>query len=43
MGEPILTIYTSYDVFLWKELAFGGRDDFTCIKSFSGINFVNND
>ena len=25
--RPILTIYTSYDVFLCKEVSFGGRDE----------------
>jgi len=30
--EPILTIYTSYDLFLCKELPFGGGDDCTCVK-----------
>ena len=38
--ELILVIYTSYDVFLRKELPFGGCDDCTCIKIFSGINFL---
>ena len=38
-GEPILTIYIYY-VLLWKELAFGGC---TCIKIFSGINFLPRD
>jgi len=37
-GGPIFTIYTSYDVFLRKELPFGGRDDCTCFKIFSGVN-----
>jgi len=32
-GGRILTIYTSYDVFLRKELSFGGRDD--CNSSIS--------
>jgi len=36
-------IYTSYDVFLSKELPFGGRIDCTCIKIFSGVNFFNRD
>jgi len=40
IGEPILTIYMSYVVFLHKELPFGGRGDCTCIKIFSGNNFV---
>ena len=26
-GGPILTIYTSYDVFLRKEVPFGGLDE----------------
>jgi len=43
MGGPILTIYTSYDVFLHKEVPFLGRDDRVCIKIFSGINFFNRD
>jgi len=30
--EPVLMIYTLYDVFLCKELPFGGRSDCTCIK-----------
>lgn len=33
-------IYTSYDVFLGKELPFGGCDDCICVKIFSGINFL---
>ena len=40
---PILMIYTSYDVFLSKELPFGGRIDCTCVKIFSGVNFFNRD
>ena len=32
-GGRILTIYRSFDVFLRKELPFGGRDD--CISSLS--------
>ena len=36
---PILTIYTSYDVFA-QEVAFGGRDDCTCVKILSGVNFL---
>jgi len=39
-GGPILTIYTSYDVFP-QGVAFGGRDDCTCINIFSGINSFN--
>jgi len=38
-GGPMLTIYTLYDVFLCKELFFGGCDDCTDVKFFSGINF----
>jgi len=41
MGKPILTIYTSYDVFLLKELPFDGSKDCIGIKIFSGVNFVN--
>jgi len=37
MGGPILTVYTSYDVFLHKELPFGGHDECTCREIFSGI------
>jgi len=40
---PILIIYTSYDVFFRKELHIGGRDDCSCVKIFSGINFLNRD
>jgi len=29
--------YALYDMFLHKELPFGGRDVCTCVKSFSGI------
>jgi len=32
-------IYMAYDVFLRKKLPFGGRDDCTGMKIFSGINF----
>ena len=39
-GGLILPIYTSYDVFLRKELPFGGCVDCTCVKIFSGINFL---
>ena len=44
-GGPILAIYTSYDVFLRKELPFVSRDvhDCTCINKFSGVNFFNRD
>jgi len=38
VGEPILTIYASYDVFLRKELPFGACINCTCIKVFTGIN-----
>ena len=38
-GELMLTIYMLYDMFLRKELPFGGQDDCTCIKMFCGINF----
>ena len=40
MGGPILMIYTLHDIVLLKELPFGGHDDCTCIKIFSGINFL---
>ena len=40
MGGPTLTICTSYDVFLHKELPFGGCGDCICVKIFSGINFL---
>jgi len=36
---PILTICTSM-FFLRKELRFGGHCDCTCMKIFSGINFL---
>jgi len=39
-GEPILMIYTSYDVFLCNKLPFEGRGDSICIKIFSGVNFL---
>jgi len=35
---PMLTINTSYDQFLHKELRFDDRDDCTCVKIFSGVN-----
>ena len=35
--------YMSDDVFLRKELPFGGYDDCTCVKIFSSINFFNCD
>jgi len=31
-------IYKLCDMFLHKELPFGGRSDCTCIKIFGGIN-----
>jgi len=34
MDGPILVICTSYDVFLHKELPFGGCDDCTDVKIF---------
>jgi len=37
---PILAICTSQDMFLCKELPFGGHDDCTCVNIFSGINFL---
>jgi len=40
-GGTLLTIYTSYDVFLRKELRFGRRGDCTCAKIISGVNFLN--
>jgi len=40
MVGPLLTIYTSYDVFLHKKLPFEGRDDCSiCVKIFSGVKF----
>jgi len=33
-------IYMSYVVFLREELSFGGHNDCTCVKNFSGINFL---
>jgi len=45
-GEPILTICMSYDVFLRKELPFGGSNDCTqsiFVKILSGVNFLNRD
>jgi len=35
----MLTIYTSYEVFLLKELSFWGRDDRICVEIFSGVIF----
>ena len=40
MGGPILTIYTSYDVFLRKELPYAGRNDCICVKIFSGVILI---
>jgi len=39
---PILTIYSSYAIFLRKKLPFGRRDDCICdwVKIFSGVNFL---
>jgi len=31
-GRATFLIFTSYDVFLRKELPFGGRGDCTCVK-----------
>jgi len=42
-GGLILTNHASYDVFLRKELAFVDRNDCTCVKIFSGVNFFNRD
>jgi len=42
-GGPVLTIYTSYDVFFRKELPFGDRDDSTSVKKFSGVDIFNRD
>jgi len=36
-----VNIYTLYDWRLHKELSFVGCDDSTCVKIFSGINFIN--
>jgi len=41
-GGPILTIYTSYDVLLRKELSFSGRDDCTCVKILVAFIFFKN-
>jgi len=38
-GVPILTICTSCDLFLRKELPFEGNDNCTCIKICNGIIF----
>jgi len=43
MFGPILMIYMLYDVFLHKELPFGGFSDCTCIKIFGGIYILNHD
>jgi len=40
MGGLVLMIYALYDVFSRKELAFGGHNDCTCLKIFSGINVL---
>ena len=40
-GGSILTIHKSYDVFLYTELPFVGRDDCTCVKIFSGVHSLN--
>jgi len=40
-GEPIWMIYTLYDVFLCKELPFGGHGDCSYVKIFSSVNFLN--
>jgi len=42
-GEPILTICTSYGVFLCKELPSEGCNDCTCVKNFGGVIFFNRD
>jgi len=36
-GGPILTTYMLHDMFLHKQLPFGGRDDCICVKIFSGV------
>jgi len=38
-GRPILTIYTSYDMFLHKELLFGGCDDYMTLKFLVALMF----
>jgi len=46
ISEPILTIgprHASYDMFLRRNLPFGGRDDCTCVNIFSGVDFFNRD
>ena len=39
-GGLDLTIYTSYDVFLRKQLPFGSRDDCTCVEIVNGVIFM---
>ena len=39
-GGLVIMICTSYDMFLCKELPFGDRSDCTCVKIFSGMNFL---
>jgi len=43
MAGPILTSYTSYNVFLHKELPFVAGNDSICNKIFSGVIFFNRD
>ena len=38
-GELILTICAFYDVFAQGDV-FGGRNDCTCVKVFSSVNFL---
>ena len=41
-GGPILTIYTSYQMFLHKEVTFGGRNQAAPhlgVKSLNNLNF----
>jgi len=40
-GGPNLTVCASYDVFLRMKLLFGGRDDFTWVKIFTDVIFLN--
>jgi len=42
-GGPIVTIYTSYDVFLRNELPFGGLDDCNCVKFLVAFILFNRD
>jgi len=42
-GGPTLMIYTSYDVFLRKELPFWGHSDCSSVKIFTGVKFFNVD